>query len=326
MSTRRSSRSTKAVKYTSASEGSDFEDKPKRLSKKTASSAATTKKTSKAAKRAAEADDAEPTGSTNLPPAKRPKKNSSTSVSAEARSKTSAQEARASKAAHKKAWADWLASHDVEGELLEVEPEKEESITQTDALKKYGLKKEELSSLLHFEKKNPLYGGTMKLFLEDDVKELGFRKLGMLADGEADEEEEEVLKRGQRIWEEEHKDDPQKPDKPTKEKTPKQKWTQYITAHALTTNDTLSQEPQDAVNQTDSKAKYNLTPTDLACLPYFAKKNPAYGNGMKLFKESEVRVLAYRKAAVLAGEGGGDEGAFLERGREIFEGGGEGGE
>jgi hypothetical protein len=42
---------------------------------------------------------------------------------------------------------------------------------------------------------------------------------------------------------------------------------------------------------------------------------------MKLFKESEVKFLAYRKTAVLAAiEGDGkDDVALLEKGRELFE-------
>jgi molecular chaperone GrpE (heat shock protein) len=208
MSTRRSGRATKAVKYTSASEGSDFEDKKKKprkpsTTKKTPKPTATPKK---AHKRAAESDndddDNNPTNNDNTtaptttpPKPKRQKKDPST-LAAESQEK----QTKADKAAHKKAWQDWLASHDASGEQLEVEPDKEESITQTDALKKYGLKKDELSSLLRFEKKNPLYGGTMKLFLEEDVRELGFRKLGMLEGCEGDDEE--VVKRGEEIWEE----------------------------------------------------------------------------------------------------------------------------
>jgi hypothetical protein len=112
--------------------------------------------------------------------------------------------------------------------------------------------------------------------------------------------------------------------KPKKEKTPKQKWTEYIAAHALTadnTNDKLTEEPSDVINQTESKTKYSLTPQDLTCLPYFPKKNASYGSTMKLFKESEVKLLAYRKTAVLAAvEGDGkDDVVLLERGKKLFE-------
>jgi hypothetical protein len=336
MSTRRSGRATKEVKYTSASEGSDFEDKKKKT-RKTATSkkAATPKKTTK--KRAAEFDDDEAltngssaTAATTPSKPKRQKKDPAT-LAAEAREK----QAKADKAAHKKAWQDWLSTHDVESERLEEEPAKEESITQTDALKKYGVKKEELSSLLRFEKKNPLYGGTMKLFLEANVRELAFRKISMLDGCEGDDEQ--VVKRGEEMWREEHKDDvdvpEEKPNKnetkdkptPTKEKPkeylrPKQKWNEYISTHAIDENDKLTEEPADIINQTKCKSKYFLTQKDLACLRQFPKKNPTSRFNTKLFKESEVKLLAYRKTAVLAGvDDGKDDGALLERGRELFE-------
>jgi hypothetical protein len=210
MSTRRSGRATKAVKYTSASEGSDFEDKKKRT-RKTATS--TTKKPTKAAatpknaapkkasKRAAESDDEDAstsdndaTAPTTAPPKPKRQKKDAATLALEAQEK----QAKADKALHKQHWQDWLASHSTEGEMLEEEPDKEESITQTDALKKYGLKKEELTSLLRFEKKNPLYGGVMKLFLEEDVRELGFRKVGMLEGTEGGDED--MVKRGEEIW------------------------------------------------------------------------------------------------------------------------------
>ncbi|KAI4670323.1 uncharacterized protein J4E79_000604 [Alternaria viburni] len=346
MSTRKSSRATKAVKYTSASEGSDFEDKkrkprktttgtPKRPTKRTkAVPNATTvsgKKAPMNAKRPAESDDDESSheAAAILPPKpKRQKKDP----------ETLAQEAR-------------------EKKMLEEEPDKEESITQTDALKKYGLKKEELTSLLRYEKKNPLYGGTMKLFLEENVRELGFRKMGMLEGVEGGDEE--ILRRGEEIWQAEHKDDPKseddskptkvkkadkstptkekkdtsakpekskkeaptKPTKPTKEKTPKQKWSAYISAHTLAADSNLTEEPSDVINQTECKNKYSLTPQDLACLSFFPKKNPVYGKIMKLFQESEVKKLAYVKTAVLAGveDDGKDEGALMKEGRKIFE-------
>jgi hypothetical protein len=198
MSTRRSGRATKAVKYTSAS-GSDFEDK-KRSTKKASSTkksdAAPPRKNS--TKRAAAEPEAEADDTTIAAPKPKRQKKSPETLAGEARSKAEAQQAKADKTAHKKAWESWLKEHDVEGELLEVEPEKDESITQTDCLKKYGLKKEELGSLLHFEKKNPLYGGVMKLFLEENVRELGFRKLGVLGGVQGDDEK--IVERGEEMW------------------------------------------------------------------------------------------------------------------------------
>ncbi|KAI4690857.1 uncharacterized protein J4E88_002330 [Alternaria novae-zelandiae] len=361
-------RATKAVKYTSASEGSDFEDKkrkprkttianPKGPTKRTkAAPNATTvsaKKASMNAKRPAESDsEDEDAAAVAAPKPKRQKKDPET-LAQEAREK----QAKADKALHKQNWQDWLAAHTVEGEMLEDEPSKEESITQTDALKKYGLKKEELTSLLRYEKKNPLYGGTMKLFLKDNVKELCFRKMGMLEGVEGGDDE--VLRKGEEIWQAEHKDDPEteneakstkvkkadkstptkekkdapakpekskkeapvKPTKPAKEKTPKQKWSAYISAHTLAADSNLTEEPSDVINQTECKNKYSLTPQDLACLSFFPKKNPVYGKIMKLFEESEVKKLAYVKTAVLAGveDDGEDEGALVKEGRKIFE-------
>ena len=173
MSTRKSSRATKAVKYTSASEGSDFEDKkrkPRKTSTSTPKKPGPTKRTKAAPnattvsgkkapmnpKRPAESDDDDAdNASTNeiAPKPKRQKKNPE-ALAKEVHEK----QVKADKALYKQQWQDWLATHTVEGEMLEEEPDKDESITQTDALKKYGLKKEELTSLLRYEKKNPLYG------------------------------------------------------------------------------------------------------------------------------------------------------------------------
>ncbi|KAI4653538.1 hypothetical protein J4E93_001304 [Alternaria ventricosa] len=365
MSTRKSSRATKAVKYTSASEGSDFEDKkrkPRKTSTATPKKPGPTKRTKAAPnattvsgkkapmnpKRTAESDNDDDDVSTTetAPKPKRQKKDPET-LAQEAREK----QAKADKALYKQNWQDWLASHTVEGEMLEEEPDKEEAITQTDALKQYGLKKEELMSLPRYEKKNPLYGGTMKLFLEENVKELGFRKLAILEGVEGGGEE--VVRRGMEIWEAEHKYDPEseneekpmkpvkndksaptkekkdtsaKPEKtkkeaPTKEKTLKQKWSAYISAHTIATDDNLTEEPSDVINQTECKNKYSLTPQDLACLPFFPKKNPVYGKIMKLFEESEVKKLAYVKTAVLAGveDDGEDDEALVKEGQKIFE-------
>ena len=248
-------------------------------------------------------------------------------VAAESKGKAGQQEEKTQRAQHKKTWEDWQQDNDAGGKLLDSEPAREESITQTDSQKKYGLKPSELGSLLHFEKSNPLYGNTMKLFLDEDVKKLAFRKYGTLA-GET--KESEILDKGEKLWTEEHKDDtppaspsktPEKESKPakTKAKTPKQKWSDYVSSHAIAESDMLSAEPEEAVNQTDSKTKYNLTPQDLACLPYFPKPNHMYKNTTKLFEEGEVSSFAYRKQAVLAGVEEDDEVALLKRGKELFE-------
>jgi hypothetical protein len=181
MSTRRSGRAKAPVKYTSDSDGSDFGNKKSRKSV-----SAQPKKRTKT--------EQEPSAAG--PPKKRAKKDPEVAA-AEQREKADAADAKAEKARHQKAWEEWLDAHDVGGKLLDDEPGKDESITQTDAQKKYGVKKEELGSLKHFEKRNPVYNNTMKLYLEADVKELGFRKAGRL-DGV--EDENEAVKRGEEIW------------------------------------------------------------------------------------------------------------------------------
>ena len=209
MSTRHSSRTTKAVKYTSASEGSDFDGKKKKKKtpKKSTKTPTTPKKQAK--KRTApdtEDDDKDdkvplaPMSSSSPSKTKRQKKDPTT-LGAEARQKADAQEAKAVKASAKKNWEAWLDEHNIHGELLATEPAMDKAITQTNSLKRYGLKPAELGPLLRFEKKNPQYGGTMKLFVEDDVKELAFRKLGMLAGIEG--HDKVVVDKGEKIWKEE---------------------------------------------------------------------------------------------------------------------------
>lgn len=109
------------------------------------------------------------------------------------------------------------------------------------------------------------------------------------------------------------------PKKADKLKTPKQKWTAYVDSHTISSPDNLNDEPEESINQTDSKTRYSLTPGDLAVLPYFPKPNPKYGNTTKLFKESEVKTLAYRKAAYLGGADEGDDEVVLKKGKELFE-------
>jgi hypothetical protein len=102
--------------------------------------------------------------------------------------------------------------------------------------------------------------------------------------------------------------------------TPKQKWSAYIESHTLSSPDALASEPEESINQSDCKSKFNLLPADLAVLSYFPKPNPKYKNTTKLFKESEVENLAHRKTAVLAGvEDDGDEAALLEKGKTLFD-------
>jgi hypothetical protein len=187
MSSRRSARSRAPVKYTSDSEeNSDFGSKKRKKSAKPVAAAA--KKRTK------------PTDTPSEPPAKRAKKDPETAP-ADAQSKAAAASAKAEKAQHVASWTAYLAAHDVAGALLDDEPDKDASITQTDAAKRYGVKKEDLCVLKHFEKRNPLYNNTMKLYVESAVRELGFRKAGTL-DGAAgdDDDDDAVVKRGEALW------------------------------------------------------------------------------------------------------------------------------
>lgn len=182
MSTRKSGRATKAVKYTSASEGSDFEDTKKRKQAANKAAAAkaqgkvTNKKTSKTTKKRPAERSVSPLGETTTTATTSKRQKKATAPTPAATTQPPAQASKAEKAAAKKTWQDYLASHSVEGALLDVEPDKTISITQTDALKNYGLKKEELVPLKCWEKKNPLYGGVMRVFVEEEVRVLGERK------------------------------------------------------------------------------------------------------------------------------------------------------
>jgi hypothetical protein len=55
-----------------------------------------------------------------------------------------------------------------------------------------------LGSLTHFEKRNPLYNNTMKVFVEEEVKVLGWRKAGILSGAEGDDDA--VIKKGEAMW------------------------------------------------------------------------------------------------------------------------------
>jgi hypothetical protein len=193
MSSRRSGRAKAPVKYTSDSDDSDFGNKKPRKSKSTAAAAAVPKKRTKTDQDPADAKD-------STAPKKRTKKDPE-----QLASEASAAQSKASKAAHKASWETWLKDNTLpeDERLLDDEPSKEISITQTDALKKYGLKKEELSALKHFEKRNPnpMYKNDIKLFVEEEVKVVGWRKIAMLAGAEG--EDEEVVEKGREVWEEE---------------------------------------------------------------------------------------------------------------------------
>lgn len=332
MSSRRSARSaTKApVKYTSDSEGSDFgEKKSKRTSKKAVQ--ATPKKSKK---RPQPSDD-----ETEKTPKRRRK--SPETLAAELADKSKKQEEKAANQKAKQRWEDWLKENDVSGKLLDAEPEREDCVTQTDALKQYNLKANELITLKHFEKPNQ-YGGQTKLFPVVDVKKVAFRKYGLLA-GVTDEQQ--ILEKGEEVWGKEYaaliklniisshenrhskdaqsrpkkaKEEPASKSKTPKSKTPKQKWAAYVEEHNVG-DQKLSEEPEDGINQSDCKADLQLLPGDLVCLPHFPKPNQKYGNTTKLFKKADVQTLAYRKAATVKGiEEDDDVEAFLSKGQKLL--------
>ncbi|KAI8938030.1 hypothetical protein NX059_005704 [Plenodomus lindquistii] len=345
MTPRKSGRAKAAVKYHSGSEGSDFSaqrgrkgKKPRKGGKKEKSSLESrmTKKRS-----APDAEDTTPTNTTTAAAAsssKRQKKEPKSTTAGKDTTNMPFQRIKLSP--YQSVWGAWVSSHSVEGALLDAEPDKEVAITQSNVLKKYGLRKEELTSLKHFEKKNPLYGGVMRLYLEEELKVLVFRKLGIL-DGVAVDKEGEVLRRGEELWKE--KDEQGKSGEPAaaaaaaaaeakgdngkeakiaeeleKVRMGKELWAVYLAQHTLEYAASLPEEPEKdkAINQTAAKEQHGLNPEDLAVLPYFPKKNNLYKNVSKIFVAADVSDLALRKRAVMAGSEG-DDRELLIRGREL---------
>ncbi|KAI1667710.1 hypothetical protein L13192_08419 [Pyrenophora tritici-repentis] len=220
----------------------------------------------------------------------------------EARHKAERKEA---KAAAKKNWEAWVEENDHEGMLLPSEPAKDEGITQTDSVKHYGLKPADLVTLLHFEKKSPM-------------------KLAMLAGVVGDDMH--VLDKGKEMWKEQHSDEDTSSEHgtPEKEETPEERWAEYTRTHSLTLDTTdgrLNEEPTISINRRDGRVKYDITGQEWDCLPFFLK-TVAYGVRMKVYKESEVKLLGYRKMAVLAGGDklcDFDELLLLKMGEQLFE-------
>ncbi|KAF3050726.1 hypothetical protein E8E11_006283 [Didymella keratinophila] len=318
MTGRRSARAAaKApVKYTSDSESSTFGDEKRKRSTKKAT--ATRKKGAKRSQ--------SPDGEAEKTPKRR--KKAPETLAAELKEKSKIQEEKAAKQQAKQRWEEWLSKNDVSGKLLDIEPERDDTVTQTDAHKQYDLKANELVTLEHFEKRNQ-YGGQTKLFLATEVKKVAIRKYGLLA---GFTEEPEALDKGEELWnewKEKHADvapatskKPKKEgvanDTPKKPKTHKQKWVAYVEEHNVG-DEKLSEEPRESINQTDSKTQFQLLPGDLLCLPHFPKPNPKYGNTTKLFNRADVKTLAYRKAATIDGvEEGENIDEFLEKGKKLL--------
>lgn len=188
MTGRRSARAAaKApIKYTSDSENSALGDKKRKRSTKKV--AATPKKGTKRAQ--------SPDGEAETT-VKRRKKSPET-LAAEHKEKSKIQEEKAARQKSKQKWEDWLSKNDVSGKLLDTEPERDDTVTQTDAHKQYDLKANELSPLEHFEKPNQ-YGGQTKLFLAAEVKKVAIRKYGLLG---GFTEDSEILEKGEELWNE----------------------------------------------------------------------------------------------------------------------------
>lgn len=188
MTGRRSARAAaKApVKYTSDSENSAFGDKKRKRS---------TKKAVKTPKKGTKRSQS-PDGEAEKTPKRR--KKSPETPAAEHKEKSRMQEEKAAKQQAKQRWEEWLSNNNVSGKLLDTEPDRDDTVTQTDAHKQYDMKANELVTLKHFEKRNQ-YGGQTKLFLASDVKQVASRKYGLLA---GFTEEPEVLEKGEELWKE----------------------------------------------------------------------------------------------------------------------------
>ncbi|KAJ4357315.1 uncharacterized protein N0V89_001890 [Didymosphaeria variabile] len=114
-------------------------------------------------------------------------------------------EQRAQKKTWKKDWEAFVEAHDVHGETVDwAEDEEKEGITQTDAGKVYGLKASELVCLKHHPRFNFKFGNTTKLFDEEEVRRMAWRKVAMLAGvqgGGTAEEEDALIAKGKKMWE-----------------------------------------------------------------------------------------------------------------------------
>ena len=96
---------------------------------------------------------------------------------------------------------------------------------------------------------------------------------------------------------------------------------QSITVNGATINWPEDEEPE-TITQSDAGTLYSLKPNELTCLPHHPRINLKYGNTTKLFDEAEVKRLAFRKYAMLAGEASGktaaEEDAMIVRGKQLW--------
>ncbi|KAK7179302.1 hypothetical protein DPSP01_005722 [Paraphaeosphaeria sporulosa] len=114
--------------------------------------------------------------------------------------KTKKQEEKEQKEHRKKQWEDYCTTHNFTGATLAEEPG--ESITQSDAGQYYTLKPNELACLPHHPRKNPLYKNTTKLFDEDEVRSLAYRKYAIFG-GVSQSPESTMLAEGKKLWDDE---------------------------------------------------------------------------------------------------------------------------
>jgi hypothetical protein len=104
----------------------------------------------------------------------------------------------------KQKWTAWLEANTHPTPLPNLEKEPSDSINQTDCKSRYNLAPADMVVLKYFPKPNPKYGNTTKLFDEDEVKELCWRKTAILAGVEQiGKDEAELLEKGKTLFDEE---------------------------------------------------------------------------------------------------------------------------
>ncbi|KAF2438798.1 hypothetical protein P171DRAFT_156680 [Karstenula rhodostoma CBS 690.94] len=96
-----------------------------------------------------------------------------------------------------------------------------------------------------------------------------------------------------------------------------QQWKDYCTTHNVN-GAILGETPLESITQTDACQLYSLKPNEMACLPHHPRINFKYKNPTKLFDEDEVRSLAFRRYAMLAGVEG-PESVMFAQGKKLWE-------
>ncbi|KAF1964862.1 hypothetical protein BU23DRAFT_575358 [Bimuria novae-zelandiae CBS 107.79] len=99
----------------------------------------------------------------------------------------------------------------------------------------------------------------------------------------------------------------------------KREWDDYVKENDVH-GATLDEEPVPKITQTDAGQLYTLKPNELACLPHFPKPNYYDATNItKVFDESDVEKLAFRKYAMLSGMAREPEKVMLARGKDLWE-------